>query len=810
MSRPWATRMGLIALAAAAFGAGTFNLLRWRDLPLRWEQHPAGVTVAAVERKFAADAGEVHVGDVLRRIGDEAVSSTARFWWLTLFVPPGQSLNLTLQRADSSLTTPVRAVARIPLGTVVLNQVVGLAFIVLGLLVWWRGPKDAAVRAFLRLNVTLGLCVLLYQGQNVLAPSAAADAYLLVWLGSYALVPAAFLDFLWQLTRGVRRPRRWVPLIWRAPVAGLWATLTLAYVMARVTNGPFWITLFSEGFFRGFGALLVVCVAAAVTWMVWIAIRPAGTAEKTRNRWLLQCTFLGIGPFIFLCKLPVVFGGPPLLPIGAAMAAMLIAPIGWGMAVASFRMLKVEWTLSRTIIYAITAVLLMCVITVMVAVGIGFIKHRDTVSLVVLILAAGFLALLAATAMVDRVRWLVDRLYYGDWFDFERSIRHLSRQLSASAFETDIVRHLTTELPALLRLEKATLLIRDASGAWIAPPQPAPLPPSQWSPGSAEAAAAVEPCMLPPENALASVGYEVVVPLAFADRVAGWLLLGRKSSNAPYSARDLRLLATLSSLAGTALANHELHQAILTQERRAVAADLAGGVAHEINNALSPLLGQAQLIRHSLQQSASPAGEKIAHSAQMITDLCRRIQTIADNLNHLSQPVQPKRVPVDLNEVAEEAIQVLSETAGRIKRFCSDEAAAPFRLVRSFDAQLPAVSADPALLLQVFMNLILNAADAMEPQGKGCLTVGTCYAAEQNAVVGFVEDTGPGIPRHLQDRIFQPYFTTKPEGKGTGLGLAMVRSFVEAHGGTVRVRSAEGQGAAFEFVLPLSSGQPSS
>jgi signal transduction histidine kinase len=316
--------------------------------------------------------------------------------------------------------------------------------------------------------------------------------------------------------------------------------------------------------------------------------------------------------------------------------------------------------------------------------------------------------------------------------------------------------------------------------------------------------------MLPPEDALASVGYEVIVPLAFADRVAGWLLLGRKSSNAPYSARDLRLLATLSSLAGTALANHELHQAILTQERRAVAADLAGGVAHEINNALSPLLGQAQLIQHSLQQSASPAGEKIAHSAQMITDLCRRIQTIADNLNRLSQPVQPRRVPVDLNEVAEEAIQVLSETAGRIKRFCSDEAAAPFRLVRSFDAQLPAVSADPALLSQVFMNLILNAADAMEPQGRGCLTVGTRWAPQQNAVVGFVEDTGPGIPRHLQDRIFQPYFTTKPAGKGTGLGLAMVRSFVEAHGGTVRVRSAEGQGAAFEFVLPLSSSPPSS
>ena len=801
--------MGLIALAAAALAAGTWNLLRWRDLPVRWEQRHAGVTVAAVDPRFATKAGDVQVGDVLLRIGGGTVSTTAELWWLTLFARPAQTLNLTLQRADTFLTAPVKTVARIPLGTVVLNQIVGLAFIVLGLFVWWRAPKNAAVRAFLRLNMTLGVCILLYHGQNVLTPPLAADAYLLAWLSSYALVPAAFLDFLWRLTRAIHRPLRFVPLTWRVPVVLLWAVLTLAYVMARATRSRFWITLFSEGFFEGFGALLVVYVAVAVTWMAWMAVRPAGTAEKTRNRWLLQCTLLGVGPFIFLNKLPVVFGASPLLPVGAAMAAMLIAPIGWGMAVTSFRMLKVEWTLSRTIIYAITAVLLMCVVTVMAAVGIGFIKYRDTVSLVVLILAAGFLALLAATALVDRVRWLVDRLYYGDWFDVERSLRNLSRRLSGSAFETDIVRILTAELPALLHLERATLLIHDASGAWVAPPQAAPLMPSAWHPGDLETTAALEPRALGSEDRLSTLGYEVIVPLAFADRVAGWLLLGRKATNAPYSARDLRLLATLSSLAGTALANYELHQAILTQECRAVAADLAGGVAHEINNALSPLLGQAQLIQHAMQQNASLSGEKIAHSAQMIGDLCRRIQSIADNLNRLSQPVQPKRVPVHLSEVAEEAIQILSETAGRIKRFCSDDADAPFRLVRSFDSQLPVVSADPALLTQVFMNLILNAADAVQPQGKGCLTVGTRYDSEQSAVVGFVEDTGPGIPRHLQDRIFQPYFTTKPEGKGTGLGLAMVRSFVEAHGGTVRVRSTEGQGAVFEFALPVSPIPPS-
>jgi signal transduction histidine kinase len=805
VSKPWAARIGLIVLAAAALGAGTFNLLARCDLPVRWERRGGVLHAAAIDERFTAEAGAVRAGDVLRHINGQEVSTAAGLWWLTLFARPGEWLILSVGRDGAVFMTAVKAAVRVPPGTVILNQIVGLAFIVLGLFVWWRAPKDSAVRAFLRLNVTLGV----YHGQNVLAPPLAADVYLLAWLSSYALVPAAFLDFLWRLTCGSESRPRLLPLAWRVPVLLLWAVLLVAYVMARLTGGRLWITLFSEGFFEGFGALLVVYVVVAVAWMSWMAVRPAGTAKRTRNRWLLLCTILGVGPFIFLNKLPVVVGGSPLLPAGAAMAAMLIAPIGWGMAVTSFRMLKVEWTLSRTIIYAITAVLLMCVVTIMTAVGVGFVRHRDAASLVVLILAAGFLALLAATALVDRVRWLVDRLYYGDWFDFERSLRNLSRRLSGSAFETDMVHILTAELPALLHLEKASLLIRDAGGAWISPPQPFPLMESAWRPGDGDAAAALEPRVLRPEDALSSLGYEVVVPLIFADRIAGWLLLGRKSTNAPYSARDLRLLTTLSSLAGTVLANYELHQAMLTQECRAVAADLAGGVAHEINNALSPLLGQAQLIQHAVQQDASPPGEKIAHSAQMIGDLCRRIQSIADNLNHLSQPVQPKRADVRLNEIAEQAIQILSETAGRIKRFCSDDADAPFRLVRSFDAHLPVVSADPALLTQVFMNLILNAADAMQPQEKGCLTVGTRYASDQGAVVGFVEDTGPGIPRHLQDRIFQPYFTTKAEGKGTGLGLAMVRSFVEAHGGTVRVRSTEGQGALFEFLLPFSQREPS-
>ena len=102
------------------------------------------------------------------------------------------------------------------------------------------------------------------------------------------------------------------------------------------------------------------------------------------------------------------------------------------------------------------------------------------------------------------------------------------------------------------------------------------------------------------------------------------------------------------------------------------------------------------------------------------------------------------------------------------------------------------------------MNLIINAADAMESDGHGLLAVGTMRSFDPPGVIGFVEDTGPGIDPGAMDKIFQPYFTTKPKGQGIGLGLTFVRSIIEAHHGLIRVRAAHDRGTRFEFFLPAS------
>jgi signal transduction histidine kinase len=283
----------------------------------------------------------------------------------------------------------------------------------------------------------------------------------------------------------------------------------------------------------------------------------------------------------------------------------------------------------------------------------------------------------------------------------------------------------------------------------------------------------------------------------------GCLLLGRKDSHASYSIRDFQLLRTLSPFAGLAIMNLELHYDLVERECRAVAADLAGGISHEINNALYPLKGQAQLIQYMLQNQEELSNQdQFVSSAKLIAEMSDRIQRISDNLNRLSKPIRPNKQIISLNDIAEKAIEILSETAGRIKRFKTDQSKAPFKLRLDFAVDLPQIKADPLQISQVYINLILNAADAMETLDQGVLTVGTRRSADNKMICGFVEDTGVGIPQENIKEITLPYYTTKSEGKGTGLGLAIAKSIIDNHSGSLSIRSILGEGTQVEFSLP--------
>ncbi len=228
-------------------------------------------------------------------------------------------------------------------------------------------------------------------------------------------------------------------------------------------------------------------------------------------------------------------------------------------------------------------------------------------------------------------------------------------------------------------------------------------------------------------------------------------------------------------------------QQLIQSEKLAAVGTLISGVAHEINNPLGNILGRVQL----LQRAA--AGDESKRDLQTVRDECERAIRIVRNLLSFTREHIPETTLVSLNDVID---QVLELRAYELK-------VSNIELRKDFQADLAEISGDPHQLQQVFLNLVINAEQAMTAAyGRGVLSITAQQVGEAIHVV--VADDGPGIPDGLLSQIFDPFFTTKEVGKGTGLGLSVCYGIVKEHGGEMRVESEEGKGTTFTVELPLS------
>jgi signal transduction histidine kinase len=244
----------------------------------------------------------------------------------------------------------------------------------------------------------------------------------------------------------------------------------------------------------------------------------------------------------------------------------------------------------------------------------------------------------------------------------------------------------------------------------------------------------------------------------------------------------------------------ERTQQLLQAEKVATMGQLLAGVAHELNNPLAVVIGQASLL-----QQTSPTGPTATRAAK-IAQAAERCSRIVKNFLALARQRPLERQETRLNQVVQEAVELLAYPL----RVDSVEV----RLELGGD--LPPLWADPHQLHQVVVNLVSNAQHALRGASPPRqLVLRTRYDPSRHGVVLTVSDTGPGIAPEIQSRIFEPFFTTKPVGQGTGLGLSLCQGIVESHRGTIRVESQPGRGASFRIELPVvavpqgKSGDPS-
>ncbi|WP_447976968.1 PAS domain S-box protein [Candidatus Nitrospira bockiana] len=226
-----------------------------------------------------------------------------------------------------------------------------------------------------------------------------------------------------------------------------------------------------------------------------------------------------------------------------------------------------------------------------------------------------------------------------------------------------------------------------------------------------------------------------------------------------------------------------LEEQLRRTERLAELGTLASGMAHEIGTPMNVILGRAE---HLMQRAAD---ERTKKGLEIIITQVERITKIMNQLLTFARRRPTDRRPADLRQIIADTLEVVHERTSRHR----------IRIETRYQEPLPLASVDPDQMSQVLLNLIINAIHAM-PNG-GILTLG--LARHDRSLTLTVADTGHGIPQADLGRIFNPFFTTKEVGKGTGLGLTVVHGIVQEHGGSIEVASEEGRGTTFTITLPI-------
>jgi PAS domain S-box-containing protein len=247
----------------------------------------------------------------------------------------------------------------------------------------------------------------------------------------------------------------------------------------------------------------------------------------------------------------------------------------------------------------------------------------------------------------------------------------------------------------------------------------------------------------------------------------------------------------LKEIAERRRAEEQLQQqqeALFQREKLAAMGSLLASVAHELNNPLSVVMVQADLLSEEVREKA------LAERIKLINQSAERCVRIVQNFLALARRTPPQRTHVELNAVIDEAMTLLAY-ALRVD---------DIDVQQDLADDLPPLWADRHQLHQVLINLVTNAHQALREVGTPRrLVLITRYDSGSSSVTLEVADTGPGIPLEQQERIFEPFFTTKPAGVGTGLGLPFCKGIIEGHGGSICVDTQVGQGAVFRIKLPV-------
>ncbi len=294
------------------------------------------------------------------------------------------------------------------------------------------------------------------------------------------------------------------------------------------------------------------------------------------------------------------------------------------------------------------------------------------------------------------------------------------------------------------------------------------------------------------------------VPLMADDQILGLLCIKDERLREAYATDEVDLFRGVAAQLVITVQNSKLYERMKERDRLAALGEMAAGLAHEIRNPLGAIKGAAQLLLPPAD-GGEPSAATVAQDSReflgIIVEEANRLNKVVSQFLDYARPYRGEPQPLDVNEVVRKTAQLVPPAPPGV----NGESTQPVDVALALAEELPRVRADAEQLRQVFLNLAINAVQAMPLGGKLTISTAKRASGRRGAPAQFLEirfrDSGPGIPAPELKNLFIPFYTTKE--KGTGLGLPISQRIVENHGGTIEVRSRVGVGSTFTVVLPV-------
>ncbi|MBT8386440.1 MAG: hypothetical protein KJO12_03425 [Ignavibacteria bacterium] len=693
---------------------------------------------------------------------------------------------------------------------------VGFVFITMAIFVRIKAPGNISAAMFHLASLGLGIVIIINEGNYVVPPLGFGYVNRIIWLFAYNLMPVFFISLTTSLTgKPIPGINKLLSFLYLVAVINV---IVLSYLFLKSTLGGSTDQIGNYVWYFNFifRIFLITCIVTAIIICIRAYRLSKTLQERKKLKWLLLGFFIGPFGFIIFWILPIILLGHELIPEAFVLIFLVAVPVTFGIAIIRYQFMNIDLIIRRSLVYSIILVIIILVYIGLTSIITLFVNDVNPA------IPSVITALLVAI-LLQPLKNIIQKFVDKKFFRLEYNYREEQLKFIADIKDSNDVQSLANKIVALtdklipvhkiafftLRKSDNRILILAQKGFDIIKNRSIKLEVEKLKTDLSLPIALDDRVErdVGAESADISVfkrwGMAIAFPVKSPSRqVHGFIVLGKKKSEARYFKEDIDLLNSVSSTAALTIDRIQLQEELIREqleserleELNKLKSYFVSSVSHELKTPLTSI----KMFSELLQNKNNISKEKSNEYLHIIEGESERLRRLIDNVLNSAKIEKGIKtyelISASLNDIVEQAVSSV-EYQFKIAKVTLKKEICKEKLL---------IKADPDAVEEAVLNLLSNAIKYSSAKTKSTITT---FVQNGYAVVE-VKDEGAGIPDEDLKNIFDPYFRTKKtkivKAEGTGLGLAIVQHIIKAHNGKIDVKSKVGKGSTFSISFPLS------